>query len=119
MFCVPISGLLGYIDKGIPVIAWGPHPTAVVGMFVGYEEYGKTLLYITGNKNEPERISFEAAFSNNPEYLDKQHSLESVMDILLPKGDALQGGWVFVGDKFKTARLQTFTAMPCKAHLQL
>ena len=98
--------LMAYIDKGIPVIAWGPrtgsHTTAIVGMYVGYEEYGKTFLYITGNKNEPERISFDAALSYDPECLDKQHALESVIDILLPDGGGLQGGWVFVGEKIQT-----------------
>ena len=76
--------LIGYIDKGIPVIAWGSAPTAVCGVYVGYEEYGKTLLYLTGDKSTPERISFEAALFDNPEDM---------------KSGDLKGGWVFLGEK--------------------
>ncbi|MDF2859257.1 MAG: putative transcriptional regulator [Neobacillus sp.] len=66
-----LNTLMAYIDKGIPVIIWG---NSIVGVYVGYEEYGKILLYITGNNNKPERITVDDA----------------------TKG---QGGWIFVGEK--------------------
>jgi hypothetical protein len=44
---------------------------------VGYEDYGKVLLYITGNNNQPERMPLEKVLEGNP---DKE-------------------GWIFVGDK--------------------
>lgn len=66
-----LNTLMAYIDKGIPVIAWG---MSLVGVFVGYEEYGKTLLYITGNNNQPERITLDEATKKN-------------------------GGWIFVGER--------------------
>lgn len=79
-----LNTLTSYIDKGIPVIAWGQH---LVGVLVGYEDYGKTLLYITGNKNEPERISLEKLLQNDA----NKH-------IVWEKYD---GGWIFVGEKKK------------------
>lgn len=77
-----LNTLIAYIDKGIPVIAWGQH---LVGVFVGYEDYGKVLLYITGNKNEPERIPLEKLLQSGA---DNQ--------IVWEKYD---GGWIFVGEK--------------------
>jgi hypothetical protein len=77
-----LSTLIAYIDKGIPVITWGRH---LVGVFVGYEDYGKVLLYITGNNNEPERIPLEKVFQSE---VDNQ--------IVWEKYD---GGWIFVGEK--------------------
>ena len=68
-----LQTLISYIDKGIPVIVWG-NP---VGVFVGYEDYGKVLLYITGNKNQPERLPLDKALEGKPE----------------------ADGWIFVGDK--------------------
>ncbi len=66
--------LIGYIDKGIPVIVWGE---ALVGVFVGYEDYGKILLYITGNNNQPERIPLNKELEGNPD----------------------TNGWIFVGNR--------------------
>ena len=76
-----LQTLLGYIDKGIPVIIWqNSNPGAnIVGVFVGYEEHGQTLLYITGNKAEPQRISLEKALRFD--------------------GDGDNSGWIFVGEK--------------------
>lgn len=65
-----LNALMAHIDKGVPVIAWGEF----VGVYVGYEDYGKTLLYITGNSGEPIRISLEEALQKND-------------------------GWIFVGAK--------------------
>lgn len=61
--------LMASIDKGIPVISWGMSGARIC-VFVGYEEYGKTLLYITGNSNYPVRISLEAALRTEIKRLD-------------------------------------------------
>ena len=72
--------LVAYIDKGIPVISWdGP-----CGVFVGYEEYGKILLCITGNKNQPERIPLDQALQNR---------------------ENIDSGWIFVGEKRESRSL--------------
>lgn len=78
-----LNTLIAYIDKGIPVIAWGDWPVGVLGVFVGYEDYGKVLLYIKGDDSEPQRASLEKA---------------------LPDGITDTGGWIFVGEK-KESRL--------------
>ncbi|MGI6194076.1 MAG: hypothetical protein GX164_07690 [Clostridiales bacterium] len=52
------------------------------GMFVGYEDYGKTLLQLTGDINEPERITIDKA-----------------TDAVQWHGYEYKSGWVFVGDK--------------------
>ncbi|MGI5899776.1 MAG: MerR family transcriptional regulator [Christensenellales bacterium] len=75
-----LNTLIAYIDKGVPVIAWG----AQVGVYVGYEDYGKVLLLITGNSNQPERIPFETV-------LEGWTNTNRVL-----QGD---GGWIFVGEK--------------------
>lgn len=75
-----VQTLMSYIDKGIPVISWG-YGDAPFGVLVGYEEYGKTLLYITGNNNNPDRIPLENA-------------LESEIPELTKKS-----GWIFIGNK--------------------
>lgn len=74
-----LQTLIAYIDKGIPVIMWG-NP---LGVFVGYEDYGKVLLYVTGNNNQPERIPLNKAL----------------------EGQADTDGWIFVGDKKKNRPL--------------
>lgn len=68
--------LVAYIDKGIPVISLdtGSPP---FGVFVGYEEYGKALLYISGNNSEPQRISCDKAMGDDTDI----------------------SGWIFVGEK--------------------
>jgi len=70
--------LIAYIDKGIPVIRCG----GSTGVFVGYEDYGKVLLYITGDKSEPERIALNEVFAPKPFH-----------------GYEYKSGWIFVGDK--------------------
>lgn len=86
-----LNTLIAYIDKKIPVIKWGGMP----GVFVGYEEYGKILLYITGNNNQPERITLEKTLQD--------------------QGDS--GGWIFVGEKKESRSLaqiykDAITAIP-------
>jgi hypothetical protein len=69
-----LQTLIAYIDKGIPVIAWGKAPMVGelgVGVFVGYEDYGKVLLYITGNNNQPERILLDKALEGQATLLRK------------------------------------------------
>ena len=77
-----LQTLTAYIDKGIPVIsnlfiikysAWA--------VFVGYEEYGKTLIFMSDNMTEPERVSADDVFAD---WLsDNEWSR----------------GWIFVGEK--------------------
>lgn len=71
-----LKKLIFYIDKGVPVISIGysEHP---YGVFVGYEEYGKTLIYISGNNSELHRISCDKAMEYNTDI----------------------SGWIFVGEK--------------------
>lgn len=78
--------LIAYIDKGIPVFAWGNYE----GVFVGYEEYGKVLLFITGNNNQPERVPLEKVLEikYNPDALDKVFECNPDKE-----------GWIFIGDK--------------------
>lgn len=78
-----LNTLTAYIDKGIPVIVWG---TPLIGVFVGYEDYGKTLLYITGNKNQPERVSLNKILHGEVE--KSEYNYRSPL-----------GGWIFVGEK--------------------
>ncbi len=75
-----LQTLMAYIDKGIPVIVWGD---TSVGVFVGYEDYGNVLLYITGNNKQPERISLNKALEGKPDTT----------------------GWIFVGDKKESLSL--------------
>ena len=61
-----LQTLLAYIDKGVPVISnltITGHTKWIV--FVGYEEHGKTLLFITDNMTKPERVSTEDVFCEN------------------------------------------------------
>lgn len=86
-----LQTLMAYIDKGIPVIryfyGWG--------VFVGYEDYGRTLLYMTADKPEPERIPCEGLFTfpeRSPAQSDEW-------------ADLLGSGWCFVGEKKKQPEL--------------
>lgn len=82
-----LQTLMSYIDRGVPVILWGFGGKALYvctfGVVVGYEEYGKTLLYITGNSERAERIS---------------------MGKLLESGIGT-AGFIFMGDKKKEVSL--------------
>jgi len=80
--------LMSYIDKGVPVISLYCSVYSVYGVIVGYEEYGKTLLYLTGDKSEPERISFEDAIAGDPKDTGGE-----------------QSGWVFVGEKIQAKKI--------------
>lgn len=79
-----LDRLISYIDQSVPVIA-GRRDS----VFVGYEDYGKTLLYITGNSAIPESILLEK------EIYEEADEME---------------GWTFVGAKKRTVRLWKFIA---------
>lgn len=88
-----LQTLMAFIDKGVPVISnlsLDGHNAWIV--FVGYEEYGKTLLFQTDNMVAPERVAAEAVFRED-EFTD-----------------AIQKNWrrglVFVGEKRAHRELQ-------------
>ena len=74
-----LQTLIAYIDKGMPVMAltYGGPPW---GVYVGYEEYGKTLLFMTGDQVEPERISIDCIIGAS-------------------EGAYAAKGWLFLGEK--------------------
>ncbi len=80
-----LQTLMAYIDKGKPVIRYFYE----WGVFVGYEDYGKTLLYLTADKPEPERIPFDKVFAS-PERFGAESNEWT---------DLLGFGWCFVGEK--------------------
>lgn len=86
------TALIDQIDKGVPVIfnLWhdwnGMEHGFGWGLFVGYEDFGKTLLYLSGDKTEPERMPLDAMLSVVPES---------------PYQTAC--GWFFVGEKRQQA----------------
>lgn len=81
-----LNTLVSYIDKGVPVIFWGLGEPSM-GVFVGYEEHGSRLLYITGNNDSPESISLEKALEiPDPSWSEKF-------------------GWIFVGEKKENKEL--------------
>lgn len=83
-----LQTLKAYIDQGIPVL-WKRNDYTVWNVFVGYEEDGKTLLFLTDEMTEPAKVSSEEAMD---------YSMN------LPKNCA---GWIFVGGKSKEADLKT------------
>ena len=82
--------LMAYIDKGVPVIAV-THGGPPWGIYVGYEEYGKTLLFLTGNNPEPERVPIEQIIVDG---VDLPHHVK-----VSPKEMHIARGWLFVGEK--------------------
>ncbi|MBB2183373.1 hypothetical protein H0486_10835 [Lachnospiraceae bacterium MD1] len=83
-----LQTLIAYIDKGVSVIfnLWSKMPRNLWGwgVFVGYEDYGKTLLYMNSDKPEPQRIASIDLIPN---------------DLMI--GQEASNGWVFVGEKKK------------------
>ena len=75
-----LNTLTAYIDRGVPVIAWGSN----VGVYAGYEDYGKVLLLITGNSDQTERVPLSKALQG---WTNGEWPLQS------------DGGWIFVGEK--------------------
>lgn len=79
-----LQTLIAYIDKGVPVILFG-HGGPPFGVFVGYEEHGKVVLYMTGDQTEPQRMPIEEAAG---------------------KEDNDRFGWIFVGEKKEQKELR-------------
>jgi hypothetical protein len=73
-----VNTLMAYVDKGIPVAI---DTGNLGGVIVGYEDYGKTLLLITGNSAEPRRQTFE--------------------EVSESAGNRAFACWVFVGEKLR------------------
>ena len=86
-----IQTLMSYIDKGIPVIAV-THNGPPWGIYVGYEELGKTLLYLAGDKSEPERIPIEKVIGDGVD-------MSNFSDIQRKDTFHQARGWIFVGEK--------------------
>lgn len=78
-----VQTLTAYIDKGVPIILYREKNS--FGVFVGYEEHGKTLLFITGNDTEPQRMPLENAIGND---------------------ETEKYGWIFVGEKIEQKELK-------------
>ncbi len=74
-----IRKLKEYVDRGVPVISLGAGD-APQCMYVGYEDGGRTLVYITGDSAEPLRIACDTA-------------------VMGDKSD--KGGWIFVSEKIE------------------
>ena len=71
----------------MPVIFYEGIDEPVIGVFVGYEENGKKLLYITGNNDQPSSVDLDRAIDiSEPDFIDKY-------------------GWLFVGEKKETRNL--------------
>lgn len=88
-----LQTLKAYIDKGIPVISdiWGtniPRNRWGWGVIVGYEDFGKVLLFLNGEMTEPERLTYS----------------QLIPDEYTPGQNACMG-WVFVGEKRKQIEL--------------
>ncbi len=87
-----VQTLMAYIDKGLPVIFnhWSKDPNQKWGwgVFVGYEDYGKTLLFISAEMNEPERVT-----------------LDDLLPDELMIGQETCNGWIFIGEKRKEVKL--------------
>lgn len=87
-----VQTLMAYIDKGIPVIVndygLNPHGRFGWGVFVGYEDYGKTLLYMGGDATQPDRISLKELLPDNYE-----------------KDGGYCHGWIFLGEKKREVSL--------------
>lgn len=85
-----LQTLIACIDKGVPVIGY-PCRGSQWGwcVFVGYEAYGRTLLFLTDDMAEPARVSFDDAIQSSS-----------------PREEVCSDwckGWTFVGEK-KTRR---------------
>lgn len=81
-----VRTLMAHIDKGVPVIAV-TRQGSPWGIYVGYEEYGKTLLFLARDMTQPECVPIELA-------IDPQAASEHAAK-----------GWLFVGEKKRTVDL--------------
>lgn len=78
-----IKKIFASIDKGIPVLWYHGFPK---GAIIGYEGDGNTLLYLSENKTEPERLILDEDFIKN-EHADIH-------------------GWIIVGEKKREVSLK-------------
>lgn len=85
---VYVQTLMAYIDSGVPVI-WGKNDYPEWSVIVGYEEHGNVLLYLTEEKQEPERVSLKEAAGGC-----------AVSNSLPPRNV-----WIFVGEKYQKTDL--------------
>jgi DNA-binding transcriptional MerR regulator len=61
-----VQKLISYIDKGIPVIEFGYGTEGSPwGVFVGYEEHGKELLFLTHNAVKPAHVPIDETLKAN------------------------------------------------------
>lgn len=84
-----LQTLTAYIDKGVPVLSnvmINGHGAWIV--LVGYEEQGKTLLFLSDNMTQPECVSADDVFA-----FDSNEREEWLR------------GWIFVGDKKESRNL--------------
>lgn len=80
-----VRTLMASIDRGVPVIqVFVGGPFRVI---VGYEEYGGSLLCITGDKEQPEQFSLDAITG------------------LRERASEDTSGWIFVGNRIGTPKL--------------
>jgi len=81
-----LQKLMESIDSGVPVIRYwcGWH------VCVGYENGGQTLLCMTGDNEEPYRVTAEELFEGGQEHEDAFHWF----------------GWIFVGEKAEQKELR-------------
>jgi DNA-binding transcriptional MerR regulator len=111
-----LEKLLAHIDRGIPVIS----NMIIEGrgtwlVFVGYEEYGKTLLFMTDNIAEPEHVSTEAVFRKNiGTDIKTKNRIKSMASpsndpLFAPndKNNTWLRGMAFIGEKKETPDLAT------------
>lgn len=75
-----VQALIDAIDRGVPVIA-ATRNGPPWGVYVGYEAHGKTLLYLGGDRQEPERVPIERAIDAHA------------------ASDHAALGWLFIGEQ--------------------
>lgn len=87
-----LQKITGSLDRGIPVIWYRP---GMPGIVVGYENGGDTLIYLTAEATEPERLVLNDGFFTN------RHT-----GGVYNYNDIDMCGWVVVGSKKREAALK-------------
>lgn len=87
-----VRRLIESVDRGVPVIryhyGWG--------VFVGYEEFGRTLLHLSGDRQTPERVPVESLFDPPAGFPAPEAGLAEFMGF----------GWVFMGGRTRSPELR-------------
>lgn len=94
-----LQTLMGYIDRGVPVISnlvINGHNAWIV--LVGYEEHGKTLLFMTDNMAEPERVPSADIFTDTSAVVQRDDYIGRLVAAVNTDA-AWSRGWFFVGEK--------------------